>query len=331
LLVPLVAAGVAALLAAGGGGWWWMARSRALQREASARQQAAAAAAAAAIIPAPANALPPPPVEPAPPATPVSTALTNQDVITMVKEKLSPSLIIGQIRSSETKFDLTTAEVIRLAKEGVPERIIEAMRNPKTAPQSERSNTALNRTAPSQAPVVTPAPSSSAAPVTLPPPVAAPVTMAAPPTVTAPPPPVVPGGTVPTHPVNVLGGLPIAITLLADVPAGAESGTPLRFQATQDFRINGVVVVAQGAPVTGELLGAGKKFLRIGGKVQFKLNTVTAVDGQKLRIRATPGRNTEKNEHSIEAPGLKNKELLAPAGTQYVGYVDADQTVAVKR
>jgi hypothetical protein len=131
--------------------------------------------------------------------------------------------------------------------------------------------------------------------------------------------------------VSVLGGLPLVITLMADVPAGAEPGTPLRFQTTQDFRVGNTVVIAQGASVTGELLGAGKKFLSLGGKVQFKLNFVTAVDGKKLRIRATPGRNTEKNEHSIEPPGHKNKEVLAPAGSQYMGYFDGDQTVAVKK
>lgn len=56
--------------------------------------------------------------------------LTNNDVIQLVKAGLSQSLILSQIRNSRTSFDLSTPEVIRLAKEGVPESIIEAMRAP---------------------------------------------------------------------------------------------------------------------------------------------------------------------------------------------------------
>jgi serine/threonine-protein kinase len=330
MLVTMVAAIAAAVAVSGGGGWWWAARKSA--RLEAAKQKAAAAAAAAAVVPAPAGALPATPAEPPAPVTPTapaSTALTNDDVLSMVKEKLSASLIIGQIRASETKFDLSTPEVIRLAKEGVPERVIEAMRNPKAVPP-ERSASASARNPAPQAPVVPP----SAAPVTLPPPVAPPVSVVAPPPVAAPPAPVSSGGTVvATRPVSalVLGGLPIAITLMANVPAGAEPGTALRFQVAQDLRVNGTIVVAQGAQVAGEVLGAGKKVLGIGGKMQFKLISVGAVDGQRLRIRASPGRNTEKNEHSIEAPGNRNKELLAPVGTQYMAYVDGDQIVAVKK
>jgi serine/threonine-protein kinase len=329
-MAAVAAAAAAAAVAAGGGAWWWSSHSRG--RQESPKQQTEAS------IPAPAGVLPNPPQPEAPapttPAAPVNGALTNQDVVAMVKEKLSPSLIIGQIRASETKFDLSTAEVIRLAKDGVPERIIDAMRSPKAAPAMDRNTSATSKNPQSQAPVVTPAQvTTAAAPVTLPPPVAEPVSVAAPPTVTAPPPVVSSnsGAVTPTHPVNVLGGLPLGIILLADVPAGAEPGTPLRFQAAQDFRIAGNVVIAQGAPVTGELLGAGKKFLAIGGKVQFKLTSVTAVDGKKLKIKASPGRNGDKNEHSIEPGGNKNKDVLAPAGSQYMAYFDGDQTVMVKK
>ncbi|MBI4910169.1 MAG: hypothetical protein HY820_41510 [Acidobacteria bacterium] len=56
--------------------------------------------------------------------------LTNEQVIEMVKAKLSPSLIISQIRNSKTKFDLSTKELIRLSAAQVPESIIAVMRNP---------------------------------------------------------------------------------------------------------------------------------------------------------------------------------------------------------
>jgi serine/threonine-protein kinase len=291
----LVGTVIALAVLAEAAGWRWLARRKpAAPPRLAAESQAPAASA---------------------PSTPARAAiLTNQDVIAMVKGQLSPSLIISQIRASETKFDLSTAEVIRLAKEGVPEKVIEAMRNPKAAGGSDLPSPF----APPEKPSPALAPAQPAAP---------------PPSVPAAPPPAgsLDPGVVALRPVTVIGGVPLSITLLADVPAGAEPGTPLRFQVTQDYRVNGTVVIAQGAPATGELLGVGKKFLNLGGKVQFKLDTVTAVDGRKLRIKASSGRSSDKNEHNITPPGHRSRDVLAPAGSEYLGYFDGDQTVNVRK
>ena len=67
-------------------------------------------------------------------ATPqANQVLTNDDIIQMVKGGLSASLITSQIRSATTRFDLSTAELIRLSQAGVPENVIAAMRNPGNA------------------------------------------------------------------------------------------------------------------------------------------------------------------------------------------------------
>jgi serine/threonine-protein kinase len=330
-LVPLIAAGAAALAGVGGGALWWSAHRRAQEQAAAAQ---AALARAAAIQAAARQAAEAVPAQPVPPPDPASTGgtpnghLTNNDVIAMVQAKLSPNLITSQIRASETKFDLSTAELIRLAKEGVPDRIIDVMRNPKAAPVVAPAPKSASPAA--SAPSITPVQATPAAPVSLPPPVAQPVAVAPPPTVTAPPTSAATSNPVVLRSVPVIGGTPFAIVLLADVPAGAEPGTPLKFRAAQDYRVEGGVVIPQGAEVTGELLGAGKKVVVFGGKTQFKLSTVTAVDGKKLHIKASPGRS-DKNEHAIEPPGRKSKEVLAPAGTQYMAYFDGDQTVSVKK
>jgi serine/threonine protein kinase len=69
----------------------------------------------------------PPEIKPSPLAEAV---LTNDGVLEMVEAKVSTPLIISQIQSSKTKFNLSTAEVIRLTKAGVPDTVIQAMRNP---------------------------------------------------------------------------------------------------------------------------------------------------------------------------------------------------------
>ena len=320
---PVAAA--AALLVAAGLDWWWIMRQKRIQppRPLPAVQATAPSAAP----PSPPSDKPDPR---GPNAAPEHAALTNQDVIDMVKANLAPSLIISQIHASETRFDLSTPQVIRLAREGVPERVIETMRNPKigTAAMASKGNAPPSQVAAPQNQVVTPQVTNSA-PVVLPP-AAAPVAVEPSPTVPAPPPPAR-NPPIATRQVNVPAGLPFPVTLLADVPASVEPGATLRFQATEDFRVSGSVVIAQGAAVTGEVVGAGKKVLGIGGKMQFKFNTVTAVDGKALKIKASPGRDSDKNQRAIEAPGRKTKDVLAPAGTQYQAYFDGVQTVAVKK
>ena len=59
--------------------------------------------------------------------------LTNDDVIQMVTANLSESLILSQIADSQTRFDLSTPELIRLSASGVSDTIIEAMRTPSAA------------------------------------------------------------------------------------------------------------------------------------------------------------------------------------------------------
>jgi len=67
--------------------------------------------------------------------------LTNDDVIQMVKAKLSMSLIQSQIRNAKTNFDLSTAEVIRLSNEGVPEAVLALIRNPEASVAAPSAST----------------------------------------------------------------------------------------------------------------------------------------------------------------------------------------------
>jgi len=56
--------------------------------------------------------------------------LTNQSVVEMVKAGLSERVIIAKIRNSPTKFDTQTDALIALKKNGVPEKVIEAIMSP---------------------------------------------------------------------------------------------------------------------------------------------------------------------------------------------------------
>jgi serine/threonine-protein kinase len=229
---------------------------------------------------------------PAPPATPNAPdaavaekkapgTLTNQSIVEMVEAEVPEAVIIGHIRASKTKFDLSTKEIIKLSKADVPAAVIDAMRNP-AAPGK---------------PAAAPAPSA----------------------------PSPAARTVP-----VAGGVPFEITLVEDVPLDPADGLALHFQAAKDYQVDGVVAIAKGAAVTGEVvLPAGKKsILRRGAKPMFRLIAADAVDGTKLKVKAAPGRSSDKNERNLEPTGHRGKDSLAPAGSTYLAYFDGDQTVS---
>jgi hypothetical protein len=237
-------------------------------------------------------------------ATPATTdtGMTNRNVLDMVDAKVPAVTIISQIRASRTNFDLSTNGVIQLAKGGVSPSIIEVMRNPKadsaaarSAPHAATASVPPSATAPAEAASATPL-----APTRI-------------------------------NTVSILGGLPFNITLAQDVPVKLTAGQKIAFTVSNDVKVGGVVVIAKGTPLSGEVVDPGdsRKLLIVKNKATFKLTTVESADGSKLAIRNTPG-HTGKAERPIEQQGTKTKDLLAPAGTGYLGYVDNDQTVVIK-
>jgi serine/threonine-protein kinase len=135
-----------------------------------------------------------------------------------------------------------------------------------------------------------------------------------------------------TTPVAVADGLPFRITLAEDIPADAQDDRSVRFTATEGLRVGDAIVIAQGASVTGAIADAGKKkFLGMGSKLSLRLVNADAVDGHKLNVRATSGKAASgAARRPVDLGGKgKSKEIAAPAGSQYIGYIDGPQTVIV--
>jgi serine/threonine-protein kinase len=129
-------------------------------------------------------------------------------------------------------------------------------------------------------------------------------------------------------------GLPFRITLADDIPADAQKGTELRFTVTTDVHAEDALVIQQGATARGEIADGGKKkFLVIGGKMTFRLLTADAVDGHSVKIRATPARRAGgEAKHAVEVGGRRrSRGIAATAGTDYMAYIDGDQTVSIRK
>ena len=78
----------------------------------------------------------------------VPEALTNEDVMTMIRAQLSPNIVIAAIDSANLNFDLSTAGLIGLKQAGVEDRIIEAMQVRARSRATGATTDVTTRTAP---------------------------------------------------------------------------------------------------------------------------------------------------------------------------------------
>jgi serine/threonine protein kinase len=249
------------------GAWWWPRHKTARPAQPVSLPAATAAT--------------PSEVKPSPLADAI---LTNDGILQMVEAKVSIPLILSQIESSKTKFNLSTAEIIRLTKAGVPDTVIQAMRNPAAA-TSAAAATATTSTSDRVIQAV-----------------------------------LIPNGT------------PLPISLLEDIPADAAPGLPLQFQVSREVRIGGALVIAKGALVTGEIVEKSKKkFIIKNAKPTYRLLQVTAADGSKLKVGATPGADGGKSDRQLDPSPAPPKGFAAKTGNEFLGYLAGDQTVTLRR
>ena len=324
MLPVMVAVGAVICLGAVGGGGWWFMKHRKAQQPAPVAQV---------VPPVQAPATEPAVVPPVEPTPPVEASMTNQNILDMVEAKVPETTITSQIRSSKTNFDLSTAGVIQLTKGGVKASIIEAMRSSKTVSAAVQGGVQRPATTTAAPPPKSSSTTSTSTPVeTAPAPVPAPVVL---PPVQVPTAAPTQAQAAPTriHTVSINNGTPFKIALAQDIPLKLSAGQKINFIVSKDFKVGEAVVLTKGTQFSGEVVdpGDGKKLLIVKNKATFKLTNVDSAGGTKLAIRAVPGKRTDdKTDRPIEQQGTKNKDVLAPLGTEYIGYIDGDQTVTLK-
>ncbi|MFI5086905.1 MAG: hypothetical protein ACHP7I_00795 [Terriglobales bacterium] len=69
-----------------------------------------------------------------PPPGPGDEALTNSDVVKMVKVKLADGIIISKIKTSASNFDTSVNALVKLKEAGVSDPVIQAMQDAQAAP-----------------------------------------------------------------------------------------------------------------------------------------------------------------------------------------------------
>jgi Protein kinase domain len=127
-------------------------------------------------------------------------------------------------------------------------------------------------------------------------------------------------------PVVLSDAFPIRLILVEDIPNDAREGDPVRFRVADDVQAESGVVIRRGAPAFGSIVdGARKKLLVFGSKMTFRLHSVTAVDDQKVNLRATLLQGRDGVSKRPVNPSFRK------SGALYLGYVDGTNTVMVKK
>ena len=120
----------------------------------------------------------------------------------------------------------------------------------------------------------------------------------------------------------------------------AAEGDALTFKIDDDVRVNGKVAIAKGAIVKGEVSNV-KKSGRMGkgGQLSIRILSTETVDGQKLKLRASKGKEGDDKTGTTVALVVlfgplgflkKGKDAKIKEGTRIKAYTDEEKKVQLK-
>lgn len=114
---------------------------------------------------------------------------------------------------------------------------------------------------------------------------------------------------------------------------------PITFKVEEDVIVDGAVVIAKGTAIKGIVTNAKKSgFFGKGGELNVRVETTTTVDNQKLKVRASKGREGDNKTGTTIALvvllgpiGLlkKGKNAEIKEGTRLKVFTDEEKTVRI--
>ena len=241
------------------------------------------------------------------------TPLTNGDIITMVRAKLSPALIIQKIKTSSCAFDTFPSVLAELKYKGVPDEVLLAMVE---APHGERpmpnvregSGTVRKNSAQTDADEAS---------------------------------------TVLTE-ITVPEGTPLEVESTFNVSSGeVEEGSAVSFTVVHPVKINGITVIAAGARATARVTKAkkGGSWGRA-GTLAWEMRDVVAVDGSKVPLEFAKRTKGDSKGGTVATAVIvtgvlfwpaapfwgfkKGKDAKVPAGSRFEVAVHGNAVVKVR-
>ena len=181
-----------------------------------------------------------------------ATSLTNSDIVTMVKAKLPVALIIEKINSSSCNFDTFPSVLAELKYKGVPDEVLLAMVKAPHGARSRGSSPPENMKS-TEGPAGTPAAGEE---------------------------------------IVVPDGAEFSVMTVDEISSKtASENDPVNLRVLDSVRVGNTVVIAAGTLVKGSVASVEQRgHLGKGGKLGLRVDSTTAVDGQRIRLRASKGK-----------------------------------------
>lgn len=140
--------------------------------------------------------------------------------------------------------------------------------------------------------------------------------------------------------VKIPDGLEFTIETTEDTSSKtATEGDPVTFKVSEDVKVGDQIVIAKGTVVKGQVTNSQKSGrLGKGGQLSIRIESTTAVDGQKIKLRASKGK--EGNDATGATVALtvlfgplgllkKGKEATIKAGTKIKVYTDEEKQITI--
>lgn len=257
-----------------------------------------------------------------------SAPLTNKDVLEMLKAGMPSRAVVARIKASVCKFDKSAKALDVLRAADVPYPVIVAMMQAADPDSELRTDPAVVQPAPVAVPLAPP-----------PPPV---------PPVTAKETAKIPQPADGTIEVTIADSTPFIVELAEDLTSEKiKTNNDVYFNVSEDLKINGITVIAKGAPARARVIDAKKsRSWGRGARIFMTMQDVKAVNGEQLPVRGGSDlRGVDTNQKMKNAAiatgqiswalapvwGLKHGGSVGvPAGTKFEVYVYGTRKVSVK-
>jgi hypothetical protein len=144
-----------------------------------------------------------------------------------------------------------------------------------------------------------------------------------------------------TSEVVIPDGTELTVTTTEEITSKtATEGDPLSFKVTEDVKINGRVVIAEGTLVKGVVANAKKAgMMGKGGSLGIRVESTATVDNQKIKLRSSKGKEGDDKTGTTVALvvlfgplGLlkHGKNAKIKSGTQIKVFTDEEKKVQAK-
>jgi hypothetical protein len=244
--------------------------------------------------------------------------LTNADILTMVRAKLAPALIVEKINTSSCAFDTFPSVLAELKYRGVPDEVLMAMvkapHGARATPSERQSSARSSRLAAGENSQGVEATNESSV----------------------------------LKDIAVPDGTPLEVESTFTVSSGeVQEGSAVSFTVVHPVKINGVIVVNAGARATARVTKAkkGGSWGRA-GTLAWEMKDVVAVDGSKIPLEFAKRTKGDSKGGTVATAVIvtgvlfwpaapfwgfkKGKDAKVPAGSRFEVAVHGDAIVKVR-